>query len=188
MATHLAHCRECRAELRACEAVGGALLAALEPADMAPDALDKALAALDLPVPTVAYVSDDRRGEDWLSGVPEAVIHAYRHNKRWAAPGVWVAHIASEEKIEKSYLLGVAAGIAVPHHTHRGIELTCVLKGAFIDRKQRYGPGDLAEVDDEVEHRPHVTKDGDCICLVSADSPLVPLDLVGRLFQPLVGI
>ena len=190
MAVHLDRCAECRAELAACEAVGGALLAGLPPADMAPGALEKALAALDRPEPTVAYASDDRRrDEDWLKGLPANVVHAYRHNRRWGAPGVWVAHIdPGEGRTEKSYLLGVPAGMAVPHHTHKGIELTCVLKGEFMDGGQRYSPGDLAEVDDEVEHRPHVTKTGECVCLVAADSALVPLDLVGRIFQPLVGI
>jgi anti-sigma factor ChrR (cupin superfamily) len=32
------------------------------------------------------------------------------------------------------------------------------------------------------------TSQGECVCLVAADGALVPLDWVGRLFQPLVRI
>jgi anti-sigma factor ChrR (cupin superfamily) len=33
-----------------------------------------------------------------------------------------------------------------------------------------------------------VAADGQCVCLISADGPLVARDWVGRLFQPFVGI
>ena len=113
---------------------------------------------------------------------------AQRH-RRWAAPGVWVANVTGRAKAgPRSYLLGVAAGIAVPRHTHKGTELVCVLKGAFEDRGVIYGPGDFAESDETVEHRPHVTRDSECVCLAAADSALVPRELIGRLFQPFVGI
>jgi putative transcriptional regulator len=189
LAMHFDRCPECRAELAACEAVGGALLNELPPAEMAPDALEKALSALDLPAPTVAYASDDRATEDWLANAPAEVRQAYEHNRRWFAPGVWVAHLDRPKgSKEKSYLLGVGPGIAVPHHSHRGVESTCVLKGEFVDRKQRFGVGDYAEVDEETEHRPITSKAGECVCLIAADGPLVPLDMMGRLFQPLAGI
>jgi putative transcriptional regulator len=189
LAAHFTRCPDCRAELAACEAVGGALLAELPAATMRADALETALAALDLPAPTVAYVSDDKPREDWLAGAAPEVLHAYDHNRRWFAPGVWVAHLDQPKGVvEKSYLLGVGPGIAVPFHSHRGIETTCVLKGEFIDRKQRFGVGDFAEVDEETEHRPITSKAGECICLIAADGPLVPLDMMGRLFQPFAGI
>ena len=49
LAAHFGACAECRASLRVAEAVGGALLAELEPAEMAPDALARALASIERP-------------------------------------------------------------------------------------------------------------------------------------------
>ena len=45
--------------------------------------------------------------------------------------------------------------------------LVCVLKGAFHDRGETYGPGDFAESDEAVEHRPRVTHDGECVCFAA---------------------
>lgn len=66
--------------------------------------------------------------------------------------------------------------------------MVCILKGAFVDRGLVYGPGDFVESDEEIDHRPTITGEGECVCLVAADHALVPRDWVGRLFQPLVRI
>jgi putative transcriptional regulator len=108
--------------------------------------------------------------------------------RRWAAPGVWVSTISKGPGARRTYLLGVAAGMSVPRHRHRGVEMVCVLKGAYADRDQVHGPGDFAENDESVDHTPMVTRDGECVCLICTDAPLVPLDWVGRFFQPLVRI
>jgi putative transcriptional regulator len=78
--------------------------------------------------------------------------------------------------------------MSVPRHRHEGAELVTVLKGAFDDRGACHRPGDYSENDETVEHRPTVTRDGECVCLICADAPLIPLDWVGRLFQPFVRI
>lgn len=184
MAAHLAACPACRETLDLANAAGGAFVEGLEPTVMSQGALAAVLARLDQAEP--AQSRPER--PDWIT-VPPEVILAAQKRKRWAAPGVWVAPISHDRRTgAKSYLLRVAAGMAVPHHGHQGIELTCVLKGEFIDRDQAYGPGDFAEVDEQVEHRPHVTKASECVCLISADAPLIARDWVGKLFQPFVRI
>ena len=54
VAAHLALCPTCRATVADCEALGGALLAAIQPAPVAPDALDKVLARIDAEERTAA--------------------------------------------------------------------------------------------------------------------------------------
>jgi putative transcriptional regulator len=76
----------------------------------------------------------------------------------------------------------------VPRHTHRGLEMVCVLKGAFRDGRTTYRPGDFECSDDTIEHSPEITAEGECVCLVAAEAPLRPLDWLGRVFQPIVGI
>jgi len=199
LATHLSACPDCRGQLRLAEAVGGALMNDIEPEALAVGALASALARLDGPAgeppPSPGPPNGPAGGRahppnppDWIV-VPPDVLQAALRRKRWAAPGVWMAPVTHDASGRMtSYLLRVGAGMAVPRHSHRGEELTCIVKGAFKDRGHIYRAGDLAETDESVEHQPRVTRDDECVCLIAADGRLVPRDWVGRLFQPLVGI
>ncbi|HEY5290156.1 MAG TPA: cupin domain-containing protein, partial [Caulobacteraceae bacterium] len=108
--------------------------------------------------------------------------------RRWAAPGVRVATVTRGPGKARTYLLSVASGMSVPRHRHEGVELVTVLKGAYSDRGDIHAPGDFAENDEAVDHRPTVTSDEECVCLICADAPLIALDWVGKVFQPLVRI
>jgi putative transcriptional regulator len=181
--THLGTCAVCRREVAGIEAIGGAMLSDLPPAALLPDALSLALARIERPAPGMVSPASP---VGWIA-VPAEVAAAAAH-RRWAAPGVWVSPINRARRGPRSYLLGVGAGIGVPRHTHKGDEMVCVLKGAFIDGDARFEPGDFVLSDETVDHRPRITDDGECVCLISADSALVARDWIGRLFQPLVGI
>ncbi len=185
ISTHLRACEACRGQVALAEAVGGALLASLPPAPMAPDALERALAQIERPPPVSPAPTAPPPG--WIE-IPEDVVDAVRRRRRWAAPGVWVAPVLGGPFGPRSYLLRVGAGMTMPRHTHRGSEMVCVLKGAFTDRGETFGPGDFADSDETVDHRPQVTIEGECVCLVAVDASLVARDWVGRLFQPLVRI
>jgi putative transcriptional regulator len=189
IAAHVAVCGACRAEVRRNETLGGALVEAAEPAAMAPDALQHALARIERPAAAKSALAEPvlAMPVDWIDFSSPAVEAAWR-KRRWAAPGVWVGSIFKGPGKSSTYLLGVAAGMSVPFHRHSGDEFTTVLKGAFDDRGQCFRPGDFAEADDQVRHKPAVTAEGDCICLISTEAPLVPLDWVGKLFQPFVRI
>ena len=182
---HFGACADCRASLRIAEAVGGALLAELEPAVMALAALARALASIERPS---APEPSPKPRSDWIR-VPAQVLIAAERRKRWAAPGVWVAPVTHDPATgARSYLLRVGRGIAVPMHTHAGDELVCVVKGAYEDRGQTHGPGDFSLNDAAVQHQPRVTRDGECVCLIATDHALVPRSLTARLFQPFVRI
>lgn len=176
---HLSRCPACRAEAGFFESVGGALLEAEPPAPMAPDALRRALAAIDQPSAPAAPVAASPHG---LEGVSVG-------KRRWIAPGVWVTQVKTDQRSrELVYLLRIGAGMVLPRHTHVGCEFTCVLEGSFSDDAGRYEAGDFIATDESVEHSPVVARDGACTCLASTDSPLVMRDFVGRIFQPLAGI
>ena len=184
ISAHLGVCAACRSDVRMAEAVGGVLLDDLAPVAMAADAMALALGRIERPV--AAALATPARA-DWIAA-PQAALYAARHRRRWAAPGVWVAPISKGPARLRTYLLGIGAGISVPRHTHRGAEMICVLKGAFHDGADVYGPGDFAFSDTDVEHKPMIPPSGDCVCLVAVEGALIPRDWVGRLFQPLVGI
>jgi putative transcriptional regulator len=85
-------------------------------------------------------------------------------------------------------LLRIGAGRAMPEHGHGGEEITLVLKGAYRDHMGRFGAGDVADLDEDIEHKPVVEQDGDCICLVATERPTRFKSLAARLMQPFVGI
>lgn len=184
LAAHLGACPACRAEVALAEAVGGAVLDALPPAPLSPDALDRALARIERPAPSRAA---PRSRADWIS-VPAPVLQAAERRRRWAAPGVWVARISQRGDRNRAYLLRVGAGMSMPLHSHRGTEMVCVLKGGYRDGDVLHHAGDFALNDETVEHRPQITAEGECVCLIAADGALAPRDWVGRLAQPFVGI
>lgn len=80
-------------------------------------------------------------------------------------------------------LLRVKAGRRLPQHSHEGTELTLVLTGAFADPLGRYGRGDIAIADSEIDHSPVVESDEECICLAITDAPLVLTGPFGRVVQ-----
>lgn len=193
IATHVHACPKCRAQVDAAEAVGGALLESLPDAGLSAGALDRALARLEQPAPESPPArAPAPHPADWIK-VPVEVAEAARR-KRWVAPGVWIAPIYPDARGRMpkgeplSYLLRVGAGMRMPEHTHRGSELTIILKGAFADGESVFKAGDLAETDDSIQHSPHITGDGECVCLVACDNPLVVKDAIGRLVQRYAGI
>lgn len=187
IASHVHACAECRARVEAAEAVGGALLEELGPAAMSDEALDLALARIERPAPAPERRVEAPQPPDWIA-VPLEVREAARR-KRWVAPGVWVAPVLANAAGEPlSYLLRVGAGMRMPEHTHAGCELTLILKGSFRDGESVFRAGDVAEADDDVEHSPHIAADGECVCLVACDNPLIVRGVIARAVQAIARI
>ena len=181
---HLSVCPACAATLAAAEAVGGAMLADLQPAALQPDALALALARIERPVPPAPAEVASPPG--WIE-VPTEVTRAMRRRRR-LAPGVWVAPVQRNREGVRSYLLGIPRGVSLPHHTHQSWEITVVLKGAFRDADELYTAGDFIETDPSIRHSPRVTADGDCVCLAATEGSLIGLDVFGRVLIPLLGL
>ena len=68
-------------------------------------------------------------------------------------------------------LIKAAPGASVPEHTHGGSEITLVLRGALIDSTGRYAPGDVADVDEHIEHTPVADAEAGCICAIANEQP-----------------
>jgi putative transcriptional regulator len=189
IAAHVHACPRCRDQVTAAEAMGGALLDSLPDAGLSAGALDRALARLELsaPEPSPTAWAPAPQPADWIKVPTEVAVAATR--KRWLAPGVWMAPVdAGTSGGPLSYLLRVGARLRMPVHTHRGSELTLVLKGAFRDGRDTFGAGDLAEADDSVEHSPAILGREECVCLVACDNRLVVKEWLGKVVQTYAGI
>lgn len=183
VATHISMCDDCRAQLAAFEAVGGAVLEAASVA-MADGALEAVMARLAQPE-TVKTLT--KRGDfpaplqDYIGGGLAAV--------KWRSLGMGVRQaILPTSKAATARLLYIPAGQAVPDHGHRGTELTLVLRGAFRDATDRFGPGDVEVANEDLQHTPVAEAGEACICLAATDAPLRFSALIPRLLQPLFRI
>lgn len=165
VATHLTACPQCRAAVRLAETIGGVLLADLPPASLSAQALRQTLERLD----DVAVTAEQPKR--LTPELPSPLDRLTAGRFRWLAPGI---HYAELEKTGDGTLglLRVRPGIALPRHGHGGLELTCVIEGAYGDEGERYGSGDLQEVDEQVSHRLVALPPTDCLCVIAVNGSL----------------
>jgi putative transcriptional regulator len=188
VATHLAMCPQCRAQLALAEAAGGALVDNLAPVDGPVDSWDNLMARMQgqeapaAPAPKPAASSNE---------LPEP-LRSYVGNLadiKWRNMGnAQQVLIKTADGETQARLLKIAAGKPVPEHSHGGRELTLVLRGSFHDKVDNFGPGDLEDADGDLTHQPIAGTEEDCICLAITDAPLKFRSRLVRLVQPFLGI
>lgn len=188
-ASHVAVCPACRSAVRAAEALGGELLDAAGDMAVSDDCRSRTFAALEQAglyrLPVAAPRSAFPR--PLAQFLPVASLDDVAWKKK--APGVAIFDVKLPSFAQGQLrLLRIGAGRAMPEHGHGGEEITMVLKGAYVDHMGRFAAGDVADLDEEIEHRPVVEQDGDCICLVATERPTRFKSLAARLMQPFVGI
>jgi putative transcriptional regulator len=183
IASHLALCPACRAEVARLEALGGAMLEDLPPTPLAASDIDSLLARLDRPdaanPPTAARsaapaasILIPRPLRDYLGGMD---VGGDLAGLPWRKLGGGVDEIEIPQAAgrgEHLRLLRIKAGSAVPRHTHHGNEMVMVLTGGFTDASGHYQRGDLGVSDTHIDHTPVADSDTDCICLSYTDAPL----------------
>ena len=184
VATHLSMCDECRAMAESLDGIGGTLIEGLDGAAMDAGALEAVMARLD--DAPAAPIRVDR-------GVLPAPVRAYIGGEldevKWKPVGMGVKQaVLKTSDSASARLLYIPAGAAMPEHSHRGMELTLVLQGAFEDDSDRFGPGDVEIADDEVDHTPVADVGADCICLAATEGRLRFKSWIPRLAQPFIGI
>ena len=186
---HLASCPACRARVGEYEALGGALLEETEPTQLSATALIDVLSMLDdedaapIAPPPLAPVE--------LEGIrlPDALRGCDIGRWRWIGPGMKMSRVGVPQDPDANLiLLKVAPGRALPDHGHVGTEFTYIVSGSYTDRFGTFGPGDLAEMDEDVDHQPVVDNGADCICLAAMEGKMRFNNLIGRMLQPIFGI
>ena len=188
VACHLTVCPACRARAAAFDALGAAAVSALPADEIDEAAFDRCLARLDAPPPceTSAKAKPGAAG-DLLPACLRALVGGDLGAVRWRSIGRGMRQaILPVDGAAMPRLLHLAEGVAVPAHGHGGRELTLVLAGGFHDGPEGFGPGDLQDSDETVEHAPVVDAGGPCICLTATDAPLRFQGLLPRLFQRFV--
>ncbi|MCC7253917.1 ChrR family anti-sigma-E factor [Hyphomicrobium sp.] len=191
IASHLACCPQCRAEVRRMQKIGVALFDMLEPSAMSesapiiamraceqdnPDAAEGARVPClkackgDVPAPLAALIGERLDDIPW----------------RWISPGVWTFQVPLSKGCSGDLrLFKIAPGKALPEHEHEGSELTLILRGSYSDALGTYQPGDVADIDEGIAHGPVACPMKGCICLTATEGKIRFKNWLTRLLQPL---
>ena len=197
VACHLTACAACRDELELHDAMGGAVLRSgdsVAPRSSAAEILARSAEPARADRSGDRAAAADPHGRPAATGVPRPLgrlLPRPLETLDWypTAPGVQQFNLSAGPRTRGAFkLLHCAPGIALSHHTHRERELTFVLRGGYTDEVGSFRAGDIADLDDTVEHGPVADEDGPCIVLIATDSPVRYTHLLGRLMQPFVGI
>lgn len=184
MACHMSMCSQCRRELSFLDAVGATLLENLPP--------EPVIAAAISPGPEgpSARGAASLKGESDVPLPLQKVVGPRLKDVKWRriAAGIWQYPIPLSEHSKASLrLIKVAPGHALPGHGHSGSEMTLVLQGSFADKFGQYGVGDVAEMDESVEHAPVAAPGIDCICLIASEGPTRFHGILTRVAQKFKG-
>jgi putative transcriptional regulator len=191
ISAHLGVCEACRADLCDADAVGGQLLAQQQGLPLSVGAEQRMRALLErdgdagrieqaAPLPVMAAPDD-------LPFALQPFFGPSYRALRWKWIGPGIHHIRAQgSAADHLMLLRVAPGRSLPMHTHGGSELTMILRGAYDDMLGHFAPGDVADLDGEVEHQPVTAPGTPCICVAATDAPLRFSGWMARALQPFV--
>ena len=202
-ASHISLCPVCRERLEKLEELGGAQLQSSEPEIMSQDALQKVMTKLgkqelreetDPGNVSKQLSSDDHSSQGVSPKIPQP-LQAYVPDRledvEWKslAPGIKYFAISALQTAGGTLsMLNIAPGVRIPDHGHQGIELTQVLKGSFSDDVGCFRVGDIADIDDDIDHQPIVDSNEACVCLIASEAPLKFTGLVPRLVHYFSGM
>lgn len=195
IAAHLEHCESCQQAASRLSTLGAQLFIQ-QPLAETPSQLQSlkntVLATLDdlppssIESPTVLF-RDDEHGYRTPRALRQFIKEGYTELE-WTkvSPSIKVTTLLKDKDGAQIALSRVKPGGRMPHHRHTGDELTVVLEGSFSDESGVYTKGDFICRDKHHKHKPIVTKDAECICLMVLDAPIQFTGWFTRLLNPLL--
>ena len=181
VASHVEMCGACRKDVRRLEALGAALLERVEPVAM----------ATPKHIEPISPPATEARFDGVLPSAVVRLLGGTLDSIQWSPVALGVQQFklpVSQPGNGLLVLLKVAAGKRIPEHGHGGSELTLVLTGGYSDVTGHYVRGDVADLDEHVEHQPIVDPDGECICLIASETKAQFKGVLPRLLQPIIGV
>ena len=192
VASHLSYLDDAATRLATAEAAGGALVEALRPDTMSPDALARTLAPLDAPAPAPAS-----RAPQAIAGDPlPPPLRAWLGGKSvddlpWSYLGPGMKKVKlwrGGPNDQRLWMLRAAPGVKIPEHGHSGTELVLVLKGSLEDPHGIFHTGDVEESDGSLSHGLKIGGEEECICLAVTEGPTRFKGWIAKLLQPFIGL
>lgn len=205
VSVHLGFCLQCQSQLRKLNALGGILLSETGPAsvgandDQIPEQSDVQTKELDEGFDSLMARIGSEKPE--ARKPSETTANRYHNPLEKYLPSAmddlnWQQQTREIAKFDLTNIVDmgsarvalqkIKAGAKVPVHTHRGNELTVVLKGGFSDELGVYHAGDYIARDPSHHHSPTALQNEDCICLTVLDAPMRFTGPLMRWLNPLL--
>ncbi len=203
VSVHLGFCTQCQGQLRKLNALGGVLLSETKPASVGADddpmsaerspsqakELDKGFEALMARIESEPAAAPPKRETTGFHNPLERYLPAPLDELDWQQQTREIAKFDLTNVVDmgsaRVALQKIKAGAKVPMHTHRGNELTVVLKGGFSDELGVYHAGDYIARDPSHKHSPTALQNEDCVCLTVLDAPMKFTGPLMRWLNPL---
>lgn len=186
VASHLAYCHQCMAQVKKMDSLSGRLMSSLA-VPTNEDLLEKTLAKIDTvsTTKTNAQIPQLPREFAAMPGVVRKLISA-TPDSRWRkiTASMDTARLKTGQQDYEVSLQKICAGGKTPLHDHRGDEYTVVLQGSFSDERGVYGPGDFIHNKPGDSHQPLGALHEDCICLSALSAPIKLKSPLGWLLAP----
>ena len=197
VACHVSMCPICFAQVRRLEMVGGLLLERMnavgsgEPRRMPStwDGSGSSAKRLEPLMPAPATVPSDEA--DPVLPRPLAEYLGMSGDEipwRSVVKGLQQYWIKLPKEAGYMRLVKAAPRFPLLEHQHRGMELTMVLKGSYRDETGEYFRGDVADLCDDVQHRPKVSSEEECICILASEQLPRYTQMFARILQPFIKI
>lgn len=185
VAAHLNYCESCARTVHQLQQVGEALFVAADPEPIGDAMLERVLARLDEEAP-LSYPRDALASDGATPALLQRLMRGDFSDLSWkrVTDALRTTYIRTGDPQFEFSLLRISAGGQIPHHAHRGSEMTLVLQGGFSDQAGSYHPGDFIFRGPGDQHAPRALADEDCICLAVIDQPLKFTGWKYRLMNP----
>lgn len=192
VATHASFHPSLQNRIVAAEAIGAALMEDSGSANLSDGFFDRVMEDIDSGTDSDASPIAPKTNEDARVPAPLASYLGKELNDlkwRFMGPGMKQVRLWTGPDGEKLWLLKAKGGTEIPEHGHNGNEFTLVLQGGYKVEDKHFGVGELEIAADDLEdHRPIIDEGEDCICLVVTEAPIKLKSLVGKAFQPFIGL
>lgn len=195
VATHLEVCAECRDTVRRAEHVGGTLIEQQQAVHMSGTPQESLRLAMMAQLDHI----EPRSAPSVAAPLPAdpdrlpSPLHPYFGTSystlkwRWMGPGMHYIRTTGPSG-GVLLMLRIGPGRRMPVHGHGGSELTQILRGAYHDALGHFTAGDMADLDNDIEHQPVTSPGVPCICVAALDAPLRFPGWLARTLQPIFGI
>lgn len=177
VAVHMAMSPQARQIVRQCEAIGAALMECeCEPQEMRKNALDNVMAQID------AAPQHEPRHRAAVMLPPEIRIPLSLLDRvscrpcqpQWkrAFTGLHICELPLECRESRVQFIKGQPAAKMPAHTHRTMEITLVLDGAYEDDTGFYRRGDLVVLDVDDGHQTQACREKGVVAMVVSDMPV----------------
>jgi putative transcriptional regulator len=177
VAVHMAMSPQARQIVRQCEAIGAALMECeCEPQAMRGNALDNVLAKIDAapkqPPRPRAHVMLPPEIRIPLSLLDRVACRPCQPQWKRVFTGLHICDLPLECRESRVQFIKGQPSAKMPAHTHRTMEITLVLDGAYEDEMGLHRRGDLVVLDADDDHQTQACRKNGVVAMVVSDAPV----------------